>query len=96
MLDSPIKFPSSPSSSEDDLPAHHSFEEDISSDEWMLSDYSPLWSSEEDPKEENEEEEDEDEDDADADADDDGDDYSDSDDSDSNFDSPPPKRVDHI
>jgi len=95
MLDSPIKFPSSPSSSEDDLPAHHSFEEDISSDDWRSSDYSPPWSSEkEDPEEEDDE--DEDEDDADADADDDGDDYSDSDDSDSNFDSPPPKRVDNI
>jgi hypothetical protein len=79
MSDSPIKFPSSLSSSKDDLHAHHSFEEDISSDEWMSSDYSPLWSSEkEDPEEE------EDKDDADADAEDD-------DDSDSNFASPPPK-----
>jgi hypothetical protein len=80
MSDSPIKFPSSPPSSEDDLPAHHSFGEDIS-DEWMSSDYSPLWSSEkEDPEEE------EDKDDADADA-------KDDDDSDSNFASPPPKRA---
>jgi len=52
MSDNPIKFPSRPSSSEDDLPAHHSFEEDISSNEWMSSDYSPLWSSEEDLEEE--------------------------------------------
>ena len=82
MSDNPIKFSSRPSSNEDDLPAHHSFEEDISSDEWMLSDYSPLWSSEEDPEDE------EDKDDADADAKNDDDD-----DSDSNFASPPPKRA---
>ena len=81
MSDSPIKFPSSPSSSEDDLPTHQSFEEDVSSDDWM-----PPWSSEkEDPEEE--EEEDEDEDDADADAED------DDDDSDSDFASPRPKRA---
>ena len=78
-----IKFPSSLSSNEDELPSHHSFEEDISSDDWMSSDYSPLWSFEkEDP-----EEEDEDEDDADADAED------DDDDSDSDFASPRPKRA---
>jgi hypothetical protein len=58
--DSPIKFSSSPSSSEDDLPTHQSSDEDISSDDWRSSDYSPLWSSE---KQESEEE---DEDDADT------------------------------
>ena len=80
MSDSPIKFPSSPSSSEDKLPSHHSLEENISSDDGM-SDYSPPWSSEkEDP-----EEEDEDEDVADADAED------DNSDSDSDFASPSPK-----
>ena len=90
--DSPIKFPSSLSSSEDDLPAHQSSEEDISFDEWMSSDYSPPWSSEkEDPEEEDKEEEDEDQDDADADADDDDD--SDSDNSEFDFDLPPPKRA---
>ena len=84
MLDGPIKFPSSPSSSEDDLPAHHSSKEHISSDEWMSSNYSPPWSSEkEDP------EEDEDEDDADANAEDSN--NSDDSNSDSNFASPPPK-----
>jgi hypothetical protein len=96
MLDNPINFSSSPSFSEDDLPAHQSSEEDISSSDWRSFDYSPLWSFEkEDPKEE-------DEDDADAeDNDDDSDDF-DSDDSDSDFDftSPPPKRVrqgeDHV
>jgi hypothetical protein len=71
MLDSPIKFPSSPSSNEDELPSYHSYE--------VMSDYSPPWSSEEDPKEED-------------DADDDGDDFDDSD-SDSDFDSPPPKQA---
>jgi hypothetical protein len=77
MLDSPIKFPSSLSSSEDDLPAHQSSEEDVSFDDWMPFDYSPPWSSEkEDPEEEDEEEDD-----------------ADSDDSDSDFDSSPPKRA---
>ena len=60
MSDSPIKFPSSPSSSEDDLLAHQSSEEDVSSDDWRPSDYSPPWSSEKEDLEE------EDEDDADA------------------------------
>jgi hypothetical protein len=47
--DKPIKFPSNPLSSEDDLPAHQS------SNDWRSSDYSPPWSSEkEDPKEEDE------------------------------------------
>jgi hypothetical protein len=78
MLDSPIKFPSSPSSNEDELPSYHSYEVNVSSDDGM-SDYSPPWSSEEDPKEED-------------DADDDGDDFDDSD-SDSDFDSPPPKQA---
>jgi hypothetical protein len=78
MSDSPIKFPSSPLSSEDDLPAHQSFEEDVSSDDWRPSDYSPPWSSEKEDSEE-EDEEDKDEDDADADAEDDND-NSDSDD----------------
>ena len=91
MSDIPVKFPSSPSSSEDDLPSHQSSEKDISSDDWMPSDCSPPWSSEEDleevDKDEDEDEEDED------DADDDNDDDSDSDgfDSDSKFNSPPPK-----
>jgi hypothetical protein len=87
MSDNPIKFPRSPSSSEDDLPTHHSSEEDISSDEWMSSDHIPLWSS----KKEDPEEEEEDEDDANADAedDDDSDDDSDDSDSDSNFALPP-------
>jgi len=80
MSDNPIKFPSSPSSSEDEFPSHHSSKENISSDDRMSSDYSPLWSSK---KEEPEEEDEEDEDDADADA----------DDSNSEFDSPPPKRA---
>jgi hypothetical protein len=61
MSDSPIKFPSSPSSSDDDLPAHQSSEEDVSSNDWRSSDYSPPWSSEkEDLEEENEEDKDED------------------------------------
>ena len=43
------------SSSEDDLPAHQSSEEDVSSDDWRSSDYSPPWSSEkEDPEEDDE------------------------------------------
>ena len=79
MSDSPIKFPNSSSSSEDDLPTHQSFEEDVSYNDWRSSDYSPPWSSEkEDPEEE---------DDADATT------ADDSDDSDSDFDSPPPKRA---
>ena len=61
MLGSPIKFPSSPSSSEDKLPSHHS------SDDWMSSNYSPPWSSKKEDLEEK------DEDDADADDDDDSD-----------------------
>jgi hypothetical protein len=73
MSDSPIKFPSNPSSSEDELPFHHSSEENVSSDDRM-SDYSPPWSSKKDLKE------DEDEDDA--------DDFDDSN-SDSDFASPP-------
>jgi hypothetical protein len=52
--DSPIKFPSSPSSSKDDLAAHQSSEEDVSSDDWRSSDYSPLWSSEKEDLEEEE------------------------------------------
>ena len=84
MSDNPIKFPNSLSSSEDGLLAHQSSEEDVSSNDWMPSDYSPPWSSE---KEDEDEDEDEDEED-DADADDDTDD-----DSDSDFDSPPPKRA---
>ena len=69
-------FPRSLSSSEDDLPAHHSSEEVISFDEWMLSDYNPPWSSD---KEDLEDEHEEDEDDADADDDSDSDSDSDSD-----------------
>jgi hypothetical protein len=65
------------------LPSHHSSKEDVSSD-WMLSDYSPPWSSEKKDPEEKEEEE-EDEDDADAD--------NDSNGSDSDFDSSRPKRA---
>ena len=79
MSNNPIKFSSSPSSSEDDLPSHQSSEKDISSDDWMPSDCSPPWSSEEDLEEE------------DANADDNDD--SNDDDSDSDFDSPPPKRA---
>ena len=92
MSDSPIKFPSSPSSSEDDLPTHQS------SDDWRPSNYSPPWRSE---KEDEDDEDDEDEDDTNADVDaiadakdnDDDFDDSDSDDSDSNSNlaSPPPK-----
>jgi hypothetical protein len=87
MSDSPIKFPSSPSSSEDDLPSHHSSKKDISSDDWMPSYCSPPWSSEKEDLVE--------EDDANADDDDNDDDDSDSDasDFDSDFDSPPPKRA---
>ena len=85
MSDSPIKFPSSLSSSEDELPSHHYSEENVSSNNG-ISDYSPPWSSE---KVEPEEEEDEDEDDADVDDDDDDTDS----DSDFDFNSPPPKRA---
>jgi hypothetical protein len=60
MAKSPIKFPSSESSSEDDLPAHQSSEKDVSSDDWRYFDYSPLWSSEKEDLEEEEEEEDDD------------------------------------
>jgi hypothetical protein len=89
MSDNPIKFPSSLSSSEDELPSHHS-EENISSDDGM-SDYSPPWSFE---KEDLEEEDEEDKDDANAeDDDDDSDNHSNDFDSDSDFASPPPKRV---
>ena len=79
MPDSTIKFPSRPSSNEDDLPAHQSSKEEISSDDWRSSDYSPPWGSEK---------EDEDEDDTDA-----KDDDDDSNDSDFDFTSPPPKRA---
>ena len=88
MSDNPIKFPSSPSSSGDELPSHHSSEENVSSNNRM-SDYSPPWSSEkEDPEKE-------DEDNIDADAKDNDNDYDDDSDSDSDSDfaSPPPKRV---
>ncbi|XP_066396136.1 histone H2A.Z-specific chaperone CHZ1-like [Miscanthus floridulus] len=92
MSDSPIKFPSSPSSSGDELPSHHSSKENVSSNNRM-SDYSPPWSS----KKEDLEKEDEDEDNANANAEDNDRDYDDnSDDSDFDFDSdftsPPPKR----
>ena len=76
MSDSPIKFPSSLSSNEDDLPAHQSSEEDVSSDDWRPTDYSPPWSSE---KEDLEEKDEEDKADADADIKDDDDDSNDSD-----------------
>ena len=86
MSDNPIKFLSSLSSSEDELPSHHFSEENVSSNDGM-SDYSPSWSSEkEDPKEE-------DEDDADADAEDVDDDSDDDSDFDSVFALPPPKRA---
>ena len=88
MSDNPIKFSSSPSSSEDDLPAHQSFEEDVSSNDWMPSDYCPSWSSKKEDLEEEDEDEDE-EDNADAIDDDDDDDS----DFESHFDSPPPKRT---
>ncbi|XP_066360833.1 uncharacterized protein [Miscanthus floridulus] len=91
MSDNPIKFPSSPSSSEDKLPSHHSFEENVSSDDGMF-DYSPPWSFE---KESLEEEDEEDKDDANADnnAEDDDDDFDDNDDSEFDFASPPPKQA---
>ena len=54
MLDSPIKFPSSPSSSEDVLPFHHSSEENVSSDDGMF-DYSPPWSFEKEDLDEEDE-----------------------------------------
>jgi hypothetical protein len=92
MLDSPIKFPSSPSSNKDELPSQHSFEENVSSDDRM-SDYSPPWSSmKEDPEEEDKVDKDEDNADVDADVEDDDDSADNSDDFDSNFASPPPKR----
>ena len=83
MSNGPIKFLSNPSSNEDDLPAHQSFEEDVSSNDWKPSDYSPPWSSK---KEDLEDEDKDEEDDANADDDDDND-------FDSDFDSPPPKRA---
>jgi hypothetical protein len=84
MSDSPIKFSSSESSSEDDLLAHQSSEVEISSDVWRAFDYSPSWSFEkEDPEEEDEVEEE----DATAAA-----TAADSV-SDSDFDSPPPRRA---
>ena len=90
MLDNPIKFPSSPSSSEDNLPAHQSSEKNVSSEDWMPSDCSPPWCSEKaDPEEEDEDENEEDN--VNANDDDDSNDDSDSDDSD--FDLPPPKRA---
>jgi hypothetical protein len=87
MSNNPIKFPSSPSSSKDELPSHHSSKENVSSDDEM-SDYSPPWSSEKEDLEE-------DEDDVDIDVkgdEDDSDDNSDDSNSVSNFASPPPKR----
>ena len=89
MPDNPIKFPSSPSSSEDDLTAHQASEKDVSTYKWMPSYCSPPLSSEEDPEEEDED--DDEEDDADATAAADDSDDSNFDDSDSDFDSPPPK-----
>ena len=70
------------------MPAHQSSEEDVSSNDWRSSDYSPPWSSEkEDPEEDKEYEVDIDADAKDNDSDD------DSDDSDSDFASSPPKRA---
>jgi hypothetical protein len=80
MSNNPIKFPSNPSSSENELPSYHSSEENVSSNDG-LSDYSPPWSSE---KEDPEEEDEEDEDNADA---------EDDDNDDSDFTSPPPKQA---
>ena len=51
MSDNPIKFLSSPSFSEDELPSHHSSEENVSSDDGK-SNYSPPWSSEKEDLEE--------------------------------------------
>ena len=83
MSNNPIKFPSRPSSNEDDLPAHQSSEEDVCSDDRRPSDYSPQWSPEkEDPEDE-----------ADADADTNAKDDDNDSDSDSDLTSPPPKRV---
>jgi hypothetical protein len=82
MSDNPIKFPSSPSSSEDELPSHHSSEENVSFNDGM-SDYSPPWSSE---KEDSEEDEDEDEDEDDA----------EDDNNDFDFALPPPKQARQI
>ena len=79
MSDSPIKFPSSLSSSEDELSSHHYSEENVSSDDG-ISDYSPPWSSEKVEPEED-----------DADADDDDDDTDSN--SNSDFYLPPPKRA---
>ena len=84
MSDSPIKFASSPSSSEDKLPSHQSFEENVSSDDGR-SNYSPPWSSKEDLEEEDEDNADVENDDDDSDS------NSDGFNSDSDFDSPPPK-----
>jgi hypothetical protein len=90
MSDSPIKFPSSPSFSEDDLPSHQSSKKYVSSDDWMPSDCSPLWSSKKEDSEEEEDEEDDDDDDDDSDS----DSNSDSDsDFDFDFDSPPHKQA---
>ena len=80
MLDNPIKFPSSPSSSKDEFASHHSSEENVSFDNRM-SDYSPPWSSKKEDLEE-----------ADADAEDNNDDSDDSN-SDSDFASPLPKQA---
>ena len=54
MSDSPIKFSSSLSSSEDELPFHHSSEENVSSDDGMF-DYSPPWSFEKEDLDEEDE-----------------------------------------
>jgi hypothetical protein len=83
----PHQVSKKPSSREDDLPAHQSFEEDISSDDWMSSDYNPSWSSEKEDPEEEDEDEDEDEDEEDD------VDIDDDDDFDSDFDSPPSKQA---
>ena len=96
MLDIPTKFASSPLSSEDNLPTRQSSEEDVSSDDWMPSDYNPPWSSKKEDLEEEDEDEDKDrdkEDDADADADADDDIDNSVSDSNFNFDSPPPKQA---
>jgi hypothetical protein len=79
-------------SSEDDLPAHQSSEEDASSNDWSSFDYSPPWSFEEEgPNEEDEDEDNAKDDDDDSDDAEDNDDNSD--DSDSDFALPPPKRA---
>jgi hypothetical protein len=82
MSNNPIKFPSSESSSEDDLSCPS--EEDVSSNDWRASDYSPSWSSK---KEDLEKEEDEDEDEEEEEEDDNDDEF------DSDVDSPPPKQA---